>query len=231
MRFSASTEDLCNRMRISWEASKTCEPLFRTYVEAMATLVLFQRTHFETGPSGADVASDTLRILTSFQIDRCQGAYCLLVNGLVWDAEIVLRAAYETFAKVALIASSSPSQRASLVDEYWNDLSDIYDRKGASKAAAAERLADEHDPQSVRVFAALQDEKHFNLDPKGNKAARSKIEQRWSFSGILYRLSQDGSDLKPVGLDGLAHMYSMASHIAHANSKALELMQDRQLRF
>jgi hypothetical protein len=217
-------------MRISLEALETCEPLFRTYVQAMTSLVSFQRELFYSQTLPTDVAADTFRVLSSYQIDRSQGAYCLLVNGLVWDAEIVLRTVYETFAKITLVASSSPSERARLVNEYWNELSDIYDRKGALKAAAAQRLAEEYEPGSARVFASLQDPRSFKVDPSGNKSARSGLEQRWSFSGILQRLAREDSQMAPIGLDGLAHIYGMASHIAHANSKALELMEDRQLR-
>ncbi|WP_294123816.1 DUF5677 domain-containing protein [Sphingomonas sp.] len=217
-------------MKISAEALHKCEPLFGVYVGSMTSVVAFQRRLFGSGMLPKDLTSETLRVLSSYQIDRSQGTYCLLVNGLVWDAEIVLRTVYETFAKVTLIASSSAAERDQLVHEYWNELSDIYDRKAASKAAAAQRLATDYDPKSVRVFAALQDPKSFNLEVKANKLARSRIEQRWSFSGILHRLSRDDSKMAPIGPDALSHIYGMASHVAHASSRALELMQDRQLR-
>ncbi|MFW2830391.1 hypothetical protein [Sphingomonas sp. ID0503] len=220
-----------NIMRISESALATSEPLFEQFVECMRVIRDFHCEAFAKRKQ-KDLHSETLRVLNHYQQDRTQAAYCLIVNGLVWDAEVVIRVAYETFAKVAFLATASEEQRAELLHEYWELLGAVYDRQTALKAMASEHLLDRFGGHGgSRMMAALRDGSVYRTDPLGDKRFRKQLEQRWSFSEILEALKSGRLGNAPLsGIEALAHIYSMSSHFAHANSRALDLLEDRATR-
>jgi len=220
-----------DEMRISETSLTTSEPLFITFVECMKAIRDYHIQVFSEKPE-KDLHSETLRVLNHYQQDRTQAAYCLIVNGLVWDAEVIIRVAYETFAKVAFLATASGEQRDELLHEYWDLLGAVYDRQGALKAEASERLVNRFGSQGdSRVIAALRDGRVYRTSPLGDKRFRKQLEQRWSFSEILEALKGGRLGNAPlVGIDALAHIYGMSSHFAHANSRALDLLEDRATR-
>lgn len=179
------------------------------------------------------LASETLRVLSRYQFDRSAAAYTLITHRMVWDAEIVIRVIYETASKVIFIGAHNAEGRERLIREYWETLPAIFDRKGAAKAEEAEKLrrrfADEED--DIRIFRHLRNPNIFNVEGLGNKRFRDEVERRWSFSEIVKELTRTSGDHMTVsGLESLSHMYSMASHLAHASPKALDLMEDRATR-
>lgn len=190
----------------------------------------YQDNAFSRLDDRKSLTTETLRVLTSYLLDRTRGTYCVLVNGLVWDAEIILRSVYECFAKVMLISVTPEAERLAIVEEYWDTLSAIYDRKGAERSRAAEELASRYSEDDARIFRHLRDARLFRTAPTGIKRTRKEIEQRWSFSGIIGYLTGKGGIGKIIGLDALGHAYSMGSHVAHASPKAFDLLEDRTLR-
>lgn len=217
-------------MAISHDALIECEALFQCFTKSMWDIRRYRDKSFTSLETEKSLITETLRVMTSYLFDRAQGVYCLLVNGLVWDAEIVLRSVYECFAKVVLISTTEASERDGLVEEYWDVLSAIYDRKGAQKSQPAEALSKRFSEDDARIFRHLRDSDLFRIDPTGNKRSRDEIEQRWSFSGIIKAVAKGGHIGKLVGLDGLNHAYSMGSHVAHCSPKAFDLLEDRALR-
>jgi Family of unknown function (DUF5677) len=201
-------------------------------MEAMSALVAYNAELFNAITTERDLCWQTLSFLTAYQFDRSQAAYCLFVNGLVWDAEIVIRVVYEAMAKIAFLGSSTPEARSKLLDEFWHVLPAIYDRSGAQKAAPAEKLSMKFGAfDDARVFAHLQNPEIFELDQSSNRKTRKEIEQRWSFSKMIESVGKSsGGRHRLSGLDGLAHFYGMASHLAHASPKAFDLMMDRASR-
>lgn len=220
-----------SEMRISETALATSEPLFVQFVECMRAIRGYHCQVFVERPE-SNLYSETLRVLNHYQQDRTQAAYCLIVNGLVWDAEVIIRVAYETFAKVAFLATASVEQRDELLHEYWELLGAVYDRQSALKAEACEHLLNRFGSQGdTRVMAALRDRRVYRTDPLGDKRFRKQLEQRWSFSEILGALKGGRlGNASLVGIDALAHIYGMSSHFAHANSRALDLLEDRATR-
>jgi hypothetical protein len=80
-------------------------------------------------------------------------------------------------------------------------------------------------------MAALRDRRVYKTDPLGDKRLRKQLEQRWSFSEILAALKSGRLGNAPlIGIESLAHIYSVSSHFAHANSRALDLLEDRATR-
>jgi len=80
-------------------------------------------------------------------------------------------------------------------------------------------------------MAALRDERIYKVDALGDKRFRKQLEQRWSFSEILTVLKSGRLGSIPLpGIDALTHIYGMSSHFAHANSRALDILEDRATR-
>lgn len=218
-------------MQISETALATSKPLSIQFVECMRIISDYHSQMFTKNPEET-LYSETLRMLNDFQLDRIQAAYYLIANGLVWDAEVIIRVVYETFAKVVFLATASAEQRQELLHEYWELLGAVYDRQAALKAAPCERLFYRSGSYgSSRVMAALRDKRFYKTDPLENKGFRKELEKRWSFSGILEALNSGRhGTISLSGIEVFAHNYSMSSHVAHANSKALDLLEDRAIR-
>jgi len=216
-------------MRLSSEALKRCEPHFTCLSECIGQINIFARDAFNRQAEKRSYKGETLRALFLYQSDRCLGAYCLLVNGLIWDAEIVLRSVYEAFAKILLIALADPRQSEELLREFWTELSAIYDRRGALKAEKSEEFSKQFASEDARIFAGLRDERLFKVAPTGNKKSRKEIEQRWSFAGIVEAIGK-GDFGKFVGIEALSHQYGLASHLSHVSPKAFDLLEDRATR-
>lgn len=218
-------------MQISETALVTSKPLFVKFVECMQVIRNYHSQVFTKNLEKTSY-SETLRVLNEFQQDRTQATYCLIVNGLVWDAEVIIRVVYETFAKAAFLATASEEQRQELLHEYWVLLGAVYDRQTALKAEPCERLFNRAGRDgSSRVMATLRDKRVYRTDPLEDKRFRKQLEQRWSFSGILEALNSDRHGAIPlIGIEVFAHNYNMSSHVAHANSRALDLLEDRATR-
>ena len=203
-----------------------------TFTRCVSDLKTYAHELFSSIGGEKTLGTETLRVLFQYQLDRCVSGYVLIANGLVWDAEVVIRVVYEAAAKMAFIGAHNPERRAVLVEEYWQDLAATYDRKGADKAKKVEGFARRHgSPDDVRIFKHLQNPRTFDLDGGGNRKSRNDIEQRWAFSGITRELSRTSSEhMRFDGFESLGHAYGIASNIAHVNSKALDLMEDRATR-
>ena len=171
-------------------------------------------------------------MLNAYAADRSLAVYCLLINGLTFDAEIVLRSFYETIAKSLLFATASSERRENLLVEYWEILPAVHDVKGVGKAEIAEKLARRYGRQDdERVFASLRNDALFTVKHSANRSARKVVESRWLFSNIIRALSRGSDDHTRIAcIESLFHVYGMSSHVAHANPKAFDLLEDRMLR-
>ncbi|UWM78906.1 DUF5677 domain-containing protein (plasmid) [Rhizobium sp. WSM4643] len=175
-------------------------------------------------------ATSTLRPLFAYLSSRAQAVTFLLTWGYCWDAEIVLRSFYETAAKILFICLAEEEEKAVLLNEFWNVLGSIGNRRRARKAELVVRGADAEHVASD-IFEALTQESIFDQNIAGNKAERKRIEQKWSFSEIVTSLEGRLIAGEPLnGFQGILHMYGMCSHLAHADGAALDLMADRALR-
>ena len=173
----------------------------------------------------------TLCMLFQYMLDRGRAVLVLLRNRLDWDAEIVLRTYYECALKILFISLSAPSERAAIVWEFWAPLGEAADRKAARKAGFAQNVLPETDRDGRDVFRLLRDSRMVRDSLELTKADRRRLEQRWSFSGLIETLSILQLDnRKLTEVRSLLHGYGMASHLVHADCKAIDLMTDRALR-
>jgi hypothetical protein len=185
-----------------------------------------------TAPSPSeDEALGTLRPLLDYQSKRGQAVLYLTTSGMHWDAEIVLRAYFEASARILFIALTAPEARKARIDEFWDVLGGIGERRRAVKADEA-RGVFKNDPRSAAIMDVFRDPRLFNTEPKANKATRKATEQKWSFVEIVAELTRNSH--AEIGglleLAGYLHPYGMASHLLHVDPVALDLMHDEATR-
>lgn len=174
--------------------------------------------------------TQTLKPLFAYLSSRSQTVSFLISYGYVWDAEIILRSFYETAAKILFICFAEESEKLVLVDEFWKGLRPISDSRTARKAKFAEPFF-EKGSVSASVFGILQDKRIFDLEMEGSRVQRKHLERKWSFSEIIEHLDRRAADGKPLrGIKSLLHTYGLASHLAHADHAATDLMHDRATR-
>ncbi|MDQ0455238.1 DUF5677 domain-containing protein [Rhizobium paknamense] len=174
--------------------------------------------------------TQTLKRLFVYLSDRNQAVSFLVSWGYSWDAEIIMRSLYETSAKILFICLADDKEKPELLKEFWDKLGSIGNKRRARKAEFCAEIL-ETDTVPTAIFQALNDERVFDFGSTGNKAERKRLEQKWSFSEIIASLDGRVVDSKPlVGIKSMLHLYGMCSHLAHADSTALDLMTDRALR-
>ena len=179
----------------------------------------------------ADNIGRTLHMMLHYLCDRGRTVLFLVANDFDWDAEIVLRSYYECAAKILFIALSPPSEQGVLVEEFWVPLGEAADRQTARKAGYAEDVFPRDDQNSRDVFRLLRQPVMIRDTLKLTKADRKRLGQKWSFSELIESLSRlKLGDGLMTGIRSLLHLYGMASHLAHADCNAMDLMSNRALR-
>lgn len=180
---------------------------------------------------GDDRGAITLAGLFRLLFDRSKASRTLISYGMDWDAEIILRAFYETTAKILLLYISPEDQKAQLLREYWIDAAETHNRRKKVRASLIEQNAEPSHGVANAIFSLLQDDRMTPVNPASIKADRKAIEQKWSFTGILEFLSSKADKKFDLGnAKLLLHTYGMASHFVHADHNALDLMDDRRFR-
>jgi Family of unknown function (DUF5677) len=205
----------------------TIEDILRTTRNALIMLRADTLAFFDTYPDEISDADSTMRMLFLYYCDRARAVIQLAEYGLSWDAEIVLRSAYETAAKLLFMVTADDAMRAALAAEYWTDLASAADKRTARKAGWAEAVFAPDDQANRDVFRLLQHPTMIRTGIIAKEEAR-RLEQKWSFSEIIDKLAVNIPGL--ANARSLLHIYGMASHLVHADFKAMELMIDRGLR-
>jgi hypothetical protein len=174
----------------------------------------------------------TLNHLAHYLFERGRGVIVLVHNGLDWDAEIVLRSYYECAVKIIYICMTKGDDQARAVTEFWEDLSEISDKKTAHRAEYAKNVFPDEDLADRDIFELLQ--KHAEEregTAEKSKSERRRLEQKWSFTELVSAISNLGEGEKKIPeAKALLHIYGMASHLCHADSMAMDLMTDRTIR-
>ena len=183
--------------------------------------------NYEADNSSIDI---TLKQLFWYLSSRSQAVSFLASHGYIWDSEIILRSLYETAAKIMLICFSEKSDKENLINEYWTIIGNINNRRTSRKAEFSMDTC-EADDVGYSIFEMLRDENIFDTKSDYTRAERNVVERKWSFSEIIDSLQYKSVDGKPLfGMKSLLHIYGMASHRAHADRAAMDLMTDRAMR-
>jgi hypothetical protein len=135
----------------------------------------------------------------------------------LWDAEILVRSTFEASVKFVYLLQD-PMQFAARHQEYRHALTEIALLKDHAKASDFLNLLPDRDAPQWRPMrdTLLPELERAAFARRYPKAVRRALETKWGFAGMLSELSRSG-DPALRGFAGLAHGYSMASHVAHAD--------------
>lgn len=173
----------------------------------------------------------TLAGLFTLLFARAHASRNLVSYGMDWDAEIITRAFYETAAKILFLCVSPDNEKANLLGEYWAGAAETHNRRKRTRAALIEKQARPFEEVATAIFSLLQDDRVTPVSQESTHTERRALEQKWSFGGILEYLSEHADKRFDLGnAKLLLHVYGMASHFAHSDHNALDLMEDRRRR-
>lgn len=169
--------------------------------------------------------------LIEYILERVNAVTTLVKNEQIWDADIIVRSALETLIKFAFLSDSEESDRPQLLNEFWNDLSEIYNIKLSEQAKKNLQHSGKEEIYKLAYTPLILGEEEENrLRIKWPKSARSKLEQKWSFTGIVNFLAHNQKD-KAMGLiEFVTHTYRMSSHVAHGDEIGINLIRERESR-
>lgn len=160
---------------------------------------------------------ETLGPLLSASARSGESAFLLTAYGQLWDAEILVRAGFEASLKFAYMLQF-PASFETRHHEYRHDHFRIGLLKDHAKivellAAVPNPHEDEWRPLRERLLSDAERDEFSAAYPK---AARSALETRWGFTGMIRELVKSGD---PLFRDfaGFAASYASASHIVHAD--------------
>jgi hypothetical protein len=169
--------------------------------------------------------------LIEYVSERLAAVVTLTMEGQLWDADIIVRSALETLVKYALIADAEENERPALLHEFWYDLSEIYTVKLSEQAKKnLNRQAQNETHRLAYTPLIISPEEEERLRSKWTKAARTQMEQKWSFTGIVNYLSKKHQGQPLENIDFVTHTYRMASHIAHGDEMGINLIRERNSR-
>lgn len=171
----------------------------------------------------------TLRLLLGYILERGFAALRLMTMRHDFDAEILLRTFHEGAAKLMLIALTPEADRFEVLREYWAGLGEVSDRKTAHRAGVAESVMPEGRSDSRDALKVLQSRRFQRGEQTLDRNERRRLEQKWSLPEVLKALDRLLKAERPEAV-ALLHIYGMASHLAHADCRALELTLDRSFR-
>jgi hypothetical protein len=184
--------------------------------------------------ASSELLSRDQNALLSHLSTACLGAtsatLLLIENDRTWEAETVLRSVAEGSLKFAYLVSS-PQNFLSRYREYTEALPDIAVLRSHERASELIELSGEPNAPQLQPYRELlvaQDRLDL-LRRQYPRDVRGKLEQAWSFSGLVAALSK--SQLKGADVFGaLLHGYWSANQIAHMTWEGISMPIERRMR-
>lgn len=169
--------------------------------------------------------------LLQFILSRIETVTVLTTSDKLWDAEIILRSALETFVKFTFITSADKIEREKRLDEYWNLLAEVNAIKHSEQAKLNLKFLGHLETHNIAFTPILLPKKDENtLRSKWSKSARQKLEQKWSFTEMVASISKNYRG-KPLELfTTLTHGYRMSSHVTHGDETGILIIVERNER-
>jgi len=169
--------------------------------------------------------------LIEFVISRLETVVTLITDNRIWDAEIILRSALETFIKFLFITTAEKDEQEIRINEFWNSLSEINSLKQSNQAQKNLKYFGHSELHRTAYSPMiLPEELETELRKKWTKPERRKIEQKWSFSEMVFSISKqyEGKALEMVL--ALSHSYRMSSHVSHGDEMGILIIKERESR-
>lgn len=208
-------------------------PLIIGWVERTDRALMNLLPLFKPLGTSAAIEPDNLQSLgwlSSACVRPIGSALILIEHDKLWDAEVVMRSAFEATLKFIYILAD----RSLFLDrlrEYSDDLFEISRLKDHLRAedvlkAAANPEAQEWKPISDLLLDPKEIE---DIKSRFDRAARLRLENKWSFSALIADLASSG-DTRWTDLGSLLHYYRNASHILHADFSGAAMIMERTQR-
>jgi hypothetical protein len=164
--------------------------------------------------------------------DRSQSLVILIQNGRLWDAEIIMRTIMEATIHILFVCYTHEDERGQKIREFWSDLAEINDLKRSEKAKIIlQRIGSNRSTEMGIKPLVLTEDEEKALRDKWPKKRRQSLEQKWSFTEIVFFLESNMHESRGGELiRSTLHNYALSSHLIHADETALSLLWDRNHR-
>ncbi|HVT83994.1 MAG TPA: DUF5677 domain-containing protein [Chitinophagaceae bacterium] len=167
----------------------------------------------------------------SFIEERLSAVWLLALNDKLWDAEIIDRSVLEVLMKFMFIVNApDESEQEVRFREYWDDLFEISCIKHSEQSKKQLQHYTDEVSQLAHSPIVLNEEHENLLKQKWKRKDRKNLEQKWSFSEILFSLAKNYKGQPFEMMIGLAHEYRMCSHIAHGDETGIGIIEERKSR-
>lgn len=175
--------------------------------------------------------SKSIYQLVKFIDDRLSAVWFLTINDKLWDADIIDRSVLEALIKLNFIVyAPTDEEKQKRLNEFWNDLWEINSLKHSEHSKKHLNHFPDKLSQLAHLSVILTDKEEEELKNKWNRKDRKALEQKWSFSEILFSLIKDYKGQTFEMMIGLAHEYRMCSHIAHGDETGIGIIEERKSR-
>lgn len=145
-----------------------------------------------------------------------------------WDADLITRSVLEGSLKFTYLLQGSHAEIEDKANEFWNVLPLFHSiRHSENVKKLLEHVPDPNAPE----WRALQDlliseDEVEKIRSHFSRIERQKIEEKWSFSGLCKSFAtSNNSGLQTFS--GLAHGYSMSSHLLHKDADGIGMVWER----
>ena len=169
--------------------------------------------------------------LIEFVISRLETVTTLVIDDRIWDAEIILRSALETFTKFLFITTAEKDEQKKRIEEYWISLAEINKLKLSEQGKKnLKHFGNSELHRLAYLPLVLSEEDENELRKKWTKSERQKVEQKWSFTEMILSISKayEGKPLEM--LITLTHSYRMSSHVMHGDETGILIIKERESR-
>ncbi|MCK9236250.1 MAG: hypothetical protein WDA08_03780 [Weeksellaceae bacterium] len=175
--------------------------------------------------------SKSIYQLVKFIDDRLSAVWFLTMNDKLWDADIIDRSVLEALIKLNFIVyAPTDEEKQKRLKEFWNDLWEINSLKHSEHSKKHLNHFPDKLSQLAHLSVILTDTEEEELKNKWNRKDRKALEQKWSFSEMLFSLIKDYKGQTFEMMIGLAHEYRMCSHIAHGDETGINIIAERKSR-
>lgn len=208
-----------------WEEDKTTITKKYTELFNSSNIMLFDiiRNHLE--------ATKMIFPIITFILERIDTVIELAERYKIWDAEIVLRSAIETFTKFMYIATASKEEKEQRIDEFWNSLAEINSIKMSEQAKKNLKIFGNSEIHRIAYLPLiLPDEIEAELREKWPRKKRQEVEKRWSFTEIINEIALKNQGTPLENITALSHGYRMSSHVTHGDETGIQIINERDSR-
>lgn len=208
-----------------WEEDKTT--ITKKYTELLNSsnimLLGIIRNHLE--------ATKMIFPIITFILERIDTVIELAERYKMWDAEIVLRSAIETFTKFMYIATASKEEKEQRINEFWNSLAEIDSLKMSEQAKKNLKIFGNSKIHRIAYLPLiLPDEIEAELREKWPRKKRQEVEKRWSFTEIINEIALKNQGTPLENITALSHGYRMSSHVTHGDETGIQIINERDSR-